>query len=52
MERVTFLIEKDNQRISCLLNPQTVVIRRSAGVKRRAILGGALTGHNMADSPL
>ena len=52
MERVTFLIEKDNQRISCLLNPQTVVIRRSAGVKQRAILGGALTGHNLADSPL
>ena len=52
MERVAFLIEQENQRISCMLNPETVLIRRSAGIKTRTSIGGALTGYNLADDPL
>ena len=28
MERVAFLIEETNERLSCLLNPETLVMRR------------------------
>jgi hypothetical protein len=34
MERVTFLIEDSGERIECLLNPETVVLRRKAGIAR------------------
>jgi len=31
MERVAFLIEPGGERIECLLNPETLVVRRVAG---------------------
>lgn len=34
MERVTFLVEDSGERIECLLNPETVVLRRKAGIVR------------------
>jgi hypothetical protein len=52
MERVAFLIEPEDLRISCLLNPETVVIQRTAGIRSRESIGGPLTGPGMADSPL
>jgi hypothetical protein len=52
MERVAFLIEPEDVRISCLLNPETVVIKRTAGIKSRESIGGPLTGVNMSDAPL
>jgi hypothetical protein len=39
MERVVFLIESTGERIDSLLNPETVVFRREAGIRRRAIIG-------------
>ena len=33
MERVTFLLEATGEQLSCMLNPNTVVVRRSAGVR-------------------
>jgi hypothetical protein len=39
MERVVFLIESTGERIDCLLNPETVVFRRDAGIRRRAVIG-------------
>jgi len=52
MERVAFLIEETNERIGCLLNPDSLVLRRSAGVRARQSAGGQLTGTGLADDPL
>lgn len=52
MERAAFLIEETGERIPCLLNPASVVMRRSAGVRPRLSTGGPLAGSGMADSPL
>lgn len=52
MERVAFLIEKTGERIPCLLNPATVVVRRLAGVQPRQSSYGALTGAALKDDPL
>jgi nucleoid-associated protein YgaU len=53
MERVAFLIEETGERIACLLNPESVVMRRAAGVRpRRSIGGGSLTGAELADDAL
>lgn len=52
MERVAFLIEDTGQHITCLLNPETVVMTRTAGVEPRRSSGGRLTGAGLADDPL
>lgn len=52
MERVAFLIEETGERIGCLLNPDTLVIRRAAGVQTRRSGGGQLTGAGLSDDPV
>lgn len=52
MERVAFLIESTNETLPCLLNPNTLVMRRVAGVRPRQSAGGQLTGAGLADDPL
>lgn len=52
MERVAFLLEKTGERIPCLLNPASVVVRRTAGVERRESSSGPLTGAALKDDPL
>jgi hypothetical protein len=52
MERVAFIVEDTGERIDCLLNPETVVVRRHAGLRRRRTAGGIVTGTNLADDPL
>ncbi len=52
MERAAFLIEDGGERIPCLLNPASLVLRRVAGVRRRLSVGGALTGAGANESPL
>jgi hypothetical protein len=52
MERVAFLLEETGQRLSALLNPESVVVRRAAGVRARRSAGGRLTGNGLADDPL
>lgn len=52
MERVAFLIERTGERIGCLLNPESVAMRRIAGVRPRRSTGGQLTGAGLADDPL
>ena len=52
MERVAFLIERTNETLPCLLNPNTLVMRRVAGVRPRQSAGGQLTGAGLADDPL
>jgi hypothetical protein len=52
MERVAFLIEPGGERIGCLLNPETLVIRRVAGLQPRRALGGSLPWGGPGDDPL
>jgi hypothetical protein len=52
MERVAFLIEGAGERIGCLLNPESVVRRRVAGVRARRSVGGLLTGAGLSDDQL
>ena len=52
MERVAFIVERTGERIDCLLNPDTVVVRRSAGLRARRTAGGLVTGTRLADDPL
>ncbi len=52
MERVAFLIEDTGERIGCLLNPESLVVRRQAGVRARRSAGGLVTGADLADDQL
>jgi len=52
MERVTFLVEDSGTRISCLLNPESLTVRRWSGVRPLRSGGGALTGASASDDPL
>jgi hypothetical protein len=52
MERVVFLIEGSNERLGCLLNPETLLVRRTAGLQPRQSIGGWLSGAGMSDDPL
>ncbi len=52
MERVAFLIEPEGTRLGALLNPETLVVRRTAGVRPRRALGVPLTGTGLSDDPL
>lgn len=52
MERVAFLVEHTGARLGCLLNPESVVVRRTAGIRHRQSGGGPLTAAAMSDAPL
>lgn len=52
METIAFLVEETGEQIFCLLNPETVVMTRTAGVEARQSSGGRLTGSGLADDPL
>jgi hypothetical protein len=52
MERVAFLLEPSGERIGALLNPETLVMRRTAGLRPRRALAGGLAGGAPMDEPL
>ncbi len=52
MERVAFLLENTGERLGCLLNPDHVLLQRTAGVRARRSLGGPFTGAGQVDDPL
>ena len=52
MERASFLIEETSQRVSCLLNPESFVMRRIAGVQPRKLAGGHISGTGLRDDPV
>jgi hypothetical protein len=52
MERVAFLVEATGERISCLLNPESLLVRRTAGLAAQRSLGGQATGEGLTDDPL
>lgn len=52
MERVAFLIEETGQRIGCMLNPEGLMISRTAGIRAAQSLNGQLTSSGLSDDPL
>jgi hypothetical protein len=52
MERASFIVEKTGERIDCLLNPSSIVVRRLAGVQHRRSSTGPLTAMQLQDDPL
>ena len=52
MERVAFLIEDTGEHFGALLNPETVLMSRTAGVEPHRSGGGRLAGAALADDPL
>jgi hypothetical protein len=52
VERVTFLLEDTGEQLGCLLNPETLVLRRRAGIESRHCAGGLVAGAALADDPL
>ncbi len=52
MERAAFLLEDTGERISCMLNPDSVTMRRVAGIRTRESASGPLTASGLADDPL
>ncbi len=52
MERVAFLVESTGERLGCLLNPESIELSRSAGVRRRHSATGLLTGAALSEDPI
>jgi len=52
MERIAFLVEKTGEQLSCLLNPESVVVRRMAGIAARSGTTGIITGLTLTDDPV
>ncbi|MDQ5824434.1 MAG: hypothetical protein M3441_09545 [Chloroflexota bacterium] len=52
MERVAFLIEDTGERLGALLNPESLLMRRVAGVRPRRSISGPLSGAGLSDDPL
>ncbi len=52
MERVVFLIEATHQRIPCLLNPESLVLRRWAGVQSQRVATGRVAATALREDPL
>lgn len=52
MERAVFVVESDNSRIPCLLNPETLTMQRTAGVRVRASSSGPIVLDGSSHDPL
>ncbi|HEX3134825.1 MAG TPA: hypothetical protein VHX44_14760 [Planctomycetota bacterium] len=47
-----FLIDGSEERFACLLNPESLEIRRRAGIQSRRLANGVVSGAGLADDPL
>lgn len=52
MERVAFLVEGGGERIACMLNPESLVMRRWTGVRPLRMVGAVAAGTTIGDDPL
>jgi hypothetical protein len=52
MERVALLVESTGERLGALLNPNSLVLARTAGVRHREAATGLLAGSGVSDDPL
>ncbi len=49
MERVAFVLDDTGEQLRCLLNPETLVLQRKAGIQARQSSGGIVTGSGLSD---
>lgn len=47
-----FLVEGSEERLACLLNPESLEVRRRAGLEPRRLANGVIGGAGLADEPL
>ncbi len=52
MESVTFIVADTGERLRCQLNPERLVTRRTAGLRRPVAGSGPVTGPQASDDPL
>jgi hypothetical protein len=52
VERIVFLVEETGERVSCLLNPETVSIRRWSGVTELPFELSPLNANVLSDDPV
>jgi hypothetical protein len=52
VERAAFLIEATGDRVECLVNPETIVVRREAGIRRRRLVGELIGQSAWSDDAL
>ena len=52
MERVVFVVESNKKHIPCLLNPESLLMQRRAGIETRQFNGGLIANSNLKDDPL
>ena len=52
MERIAFLIERSGESLRCMLNPESLEVRRLSGLRYRQSVHGPVTGLGLQDSPL
>jgi hypothetical protein len=52
MERVAFVVESSGERLGCLLNPESLQLSRSAGIRPRRGATGLLTSTTATEDPL
>jgi hypothetical protein len=47
-----FLVEGSEERLACMLNPESLEVRRRAGLQPRRLANGVVAGAGLADDPL
>lgn len=52
MDRISFLIDETGERLSALLNPESVSVRRRSGIRPLLDRPGTVTGHGSTDDPV
>ena len=52
MEKLALIVEATGQRFTCLLNPEHIIVRRSAGLAQRGSTAGLVAGPHQSDFPL
>lgn len=52
MERVAFILDDSGHRIDCLLNPESLELRRRAGIRPHVASTRPITGIHQRDDPL
>lgn len=52
MERINFLVDETGERVTCLLNPETVTMRRWSGIADLPAEMAPLSASTMSDTPV
>lgn len=51
-QRVAFLLEEQEEWVSCMLNPEGLTLNRSSGIRSHRSTGGIVTGRERPENPV